>query len=174
MVDAGIRLLEMELPATIFGTVWNPAEPNSAISVGRLREACAVRGLDLVERHAAATNELRDVTAAICQSGIDLLVISADNVTSSGFPVIETVCRQQRVPVYCTEPDLVSKGAAAAIGVDFYDWGRQSARLAAQILAGRDVGTMRAEEVESIKTVIATREEDGSSFVRSTSQERVD
>lgn len=138
---------------TAVGTIWNPAEPNSEISVKRLRAVCKDRNLKLVERNAAATNELRDVTSAICQTGIDILVISADNVTSSGFPAIYSVTSQQNVPIYCTEPDLVRQGAAGAVGVDFYDWGRQSARMAAQILAGRQPSSIPSEKVSAIRTV---------------------
>jgi ABC-type uncharacterized transport system substrate-binding protein len=135
------------------GTIWNPAEPNSQISVERLRAACKARGIELLERNASAVNELRDVTSAICQQGIDILVTSADNVTSSGFPAIYSVTQQQDVPIYCTEPDLVEVGAAGAVGVNFYDWGRQSALLAARVLAGQDPATIPPEKVASIRTV---------------------
>jgi ABC-type uncharacterized transport system substrate-binding protein len=141
------------------GTIWNPAEPNSEISVKRLRAACAERNLKLEERNASAANELRDVTSAICQTGIDILIVSADNVTSSGFPAIHSVASEQGIPIYCTEPDLVSKGAAGAIGVDFYDWGRQSAVLAAQVLAGMPVSEIKPEKVSSLKTVTSDSNE---------------
>jgi ABC-type uncharacterized transport system substrate-binding protein len=137
----------------IVGTIWNPSEPNSEISVNRLRAACAERNLKLEERNASAANELRDVTSAICQTGIDILVVSADNVTSSGFPAIHSVASDQKIPIYCTEPDLVSKGAAGAIGVDFYDWGRQSAVLAAEVLAGVPLSEVKPEKVSSLRTV---------------------
>jgi ABC-type uncharacterized transport system substrate-binding protein len=140
---------------TTVGTIWNPAEPNSAISAKRLQTVCQERGIKLIERHAAATNELRDVTSAICQTGIEILVISADNVTSSGFPAIYSVTREQKIPVYCTEPDLVRQGAAAAVGANFYDWGRQSARLAAQVLAGRAPLEIPLEKLAGIRTVTA-------------------
>jgi ABC-type uncharacterized transport system substrate-binding protein len=139
------------------GTIWNPAEPNSAISAQRLQTVCQERGLKLIERHAAATNELRDVTSALCQTGIEILVISADNVTSSGFPAIYSVTREQQIPIYCTEPDLVRQGAAAAVGANFYDWGRQSARLAAQILAGRRPSQIPLEKLAGIRTVTAEK-----------------
>lgn len=140
---------------TTVGTIWNPAEPNSEISVKRLRAVCQNRGIKLEERNAAATNEVRDVTSAICQTGIQILVISADNVTSAGFPAIHAVASQQHIPIYCTEPDLVRQGAAGAIGVDFYDWGRQSARIAAQILAGRSPSSIELEKVAALRTVTA-------------------
>jgi putative tryptophan/tyrosine transport system substrate-binding protein len=153
------RLLELaerkQGKLSAVGTIWNPAEPNSEISVKRLRADCQERGLKLEERNAANTNELHDVTSAICQTGIDILVISADNVASSGFPAIQAVTSQQNIPIYCTEPDLVRQGAAGAVGVDYYDWGRQSARLAAQILAGRPPAMIPMEKVTGIRTVTA-------------------
>ncbi|MBI1314424.1 hypothetical protein GC176_24280 [bacterium] len=139
------------------GTIWNPAEPNSEISVKRLRAACAERNLKLVERNASAVAELRDVTSAICLTGIEILIVSADNVTSSGFPAIHSVASEQNIPIYCTEPNLVTKGAAGAVGVDFYDWGRQSAVLAAEVLAGVPTSDIKPEKVSSLKTVVSER-----------------
>lgn len=134
------------------GTIWNPAEPNSEISVNRLRQVCKERNLKLIERNATNTNELRDVTSALCQTDIEIIVISADNVTSSGFSAIHAITSQQGIPVYCTEPDLVSQGAKAAIGINYYDWGRQSANIAAQILAGQNPAKINSEEVSSVRT----------------------
>jgi putative ABC transport system substrate-binding protein len=134
------------------GTIWNPAEPNSEISVKRLRAVCQERGYKLIERNAASANEVRDVASAIAQTGIDLLIISADNVTSSGFPAIYSVMEPAGIPIYCTEPDLVSKGAKGAVGVDFADWGRQSAVLAARVLAGVKPISLPLEKVNSIHT----------------------
>jgi ABC-type uncharacterized transport system substrate-binding protein len=137
------------------GTIWNPAEPNSLISVTRLRRVCQERGIQLIERNASAANELREVTSAICQSKLDILVISADNVTSTGFPAIHSVAHEHGIPVYCTEPDLVAEGAAGAIGVNFDDWGRQTALLAARVLAGQNPATIPLEKVSSMRTEVA-------------------
>ena len=141
---------QREGPLKTIGTIWNPAEPNSEVSVKRLRAVCRERGLELVERNASSANELPEVTSAICQARIDILVVSADNVASSGFPAIHSAARQQGVPVYCTEPDLVAVGAAGAVGVNYDDWGRQSALLAARILAGQDPSTIPPEAVSSV------------------------
>jgi ABC-type uncharacterized transport system substrate-binding protein len=42
---------------TSVGTIWNPAEPNSEISVKRLRQVCRERGIELVERNASSTGD---------------------------------------------------------------------------------------------------------------------
>src|SRR5262245_30418051 len=118
------------------GIVWNPAEPNSEYSVKKLRRICADQRLQLIERNAASVTELPDATAAVCQAGAQILVISADNVASSGLPTIVATTSKFDVPIYSTEPDMVRRGAAGAVGDDFFEWGKQTGRLAAKILAG--------------------------------------
>jgi len=135
------------------GTIWNPAEPNSEISVKRLRKVCQERQYQLIERNAASVNELREVSSAMTQTGVDLVIISADNVTSAGFPAIYSVLQPEGIPIYCTEPDLVSQGAAGAVGVSFHDWGRQTALLAARVLAGLKPSAVPMEEVKAIRTL---------------------
>ncbi|MEM8678794.1 MAG: ABC transporter substrate-binding protein [Planctomycetota bacterium] len=154
-IDALIELAtDRESTLQTVGTIWNPAEPNSEISVKRLRVACAERGLRLIERQASSISELREAALAVCHSGIDVMVISADNLTSSGFPAIIAVTQPEGIPIYCTEPDLVDKGAEVAMGVDYEDWGRQSARLVARILAGESISSVGMQKVDSVRTVI--------------------
>ncbi len=137
----------------IVGTVWNPAEPNSEISVRKLRRVCETRSLKLVERNASSVSELTDATAAVCVAGARIIVISADNVAGSGLPAILAVAQKERVPIYSTEPDMVRRGATAAIGDDFYEWGRQTARLAAKVLAGVPPARLDFEKTATQRTL---------------------
>jgi putative ABC transport system substrate-binding protein len=137
------------------GIVWNPAEPNSEHSVKKLRRVCSDKGLELIERHAAAVTELPDAAAAVCQAGAQVFVISADNVTSSGFPAILSVTRKHRVPLYSTEPDMVRRGAAGGVGDDFYEWGKQTGRMAAKVLAGVSPGDLPFEKTAVQRTLVS-------------------
>jgi ABC-type uncharacterized transport system substrate-binding protein len=137
------------------GTVWNPAEPNSEISVKKLRQVCQAKGLELIERHAAAVSELPNTTASVCQAGAQIIVISADNITSAGLPAILSVARESRVPVYSTEPDMVRRGATAGIGDNFFEWGRQTARMSAKVLAGVPPAALDFEKTAVQHAVVA-------------------
>lgn len=155
-VDRLIALAEQrEGTLKMVGTIWNPAEPNSRISVEKLRAVCKERGLTLIEQNAATVTELPDATAAACLKGAQILVVSADNVASAGLPAILKVTQKERVPVYCTEPDMVRKGATAAIGDDYYEWGRQSARMAVRVLAGVPPARLGYEKTAVQRTVTA-------------------
>jgi len=143
------------------GTVWNPAEPNSEYSVKKLRRVCADEKLELIERHAASPNELPDATAAVCQAGAQFLVTSADNVASSGFPTIVATTRKYRVPIYSTDPDMVRRGARAAIGDDYFEWGKQTGRLAAKVLSGMQPADLPLEKTAVQRTVVAEPAREG-------------
>ena len=134
-------------------TVWHPAEPNSAISVNKLRAVCKEKNIRLIEKQANTASDLPDATTAACLDGAQILVISADNLTSSGLPAILTAARKQNVPIYSTEPDMVNRGAEAAIGDDFVEWGKQSAHLAARVLAGVPVNELDMEKTKVERTL---------------------
>jgi ABC-type uncharacterized transport system substrate-binding protein len=136
------------------GIIWNPAEPNSEYSVKKLRRICAEQGLQLIERNAASVNDLPDVTAAVCQAGAQILVISADNVATSGLPAIIATTRKYQVPIYSTEPDMVRRGAAGAVGDDFFEWGKQTGHLAAKVLAGVPALELPFEKTAVQRTVV--------------------
>src|SRR5262249_21785174 len=120
-----------------------------------LRGVCADQGLQLIERNASSVNELPDVTAAVCQAGAQILIISADNVATSGLPTIVATTRKYNVPIYSTEPDMVRRGATGAVGDDFFEWGKQTGRLAAKVLAGVPPATLPLEKTAVQRTIVA-------------------
>ncbi|MGD0222695.1 MAG: ABC transporter substrate-binding protein [Terriglobia bacterium] len=137
------------------GTVWDPSQPNSEISVKKLRKACLERKLKLVETNAAIVSDLPQATEALCQRNAKVIIISADNLTTTGFPAILGVAKKHGVPIYATEPGFVKRGAAAAIGDDYFEWGKQTGRLAAKVLAGVKPGLLPAEKTAVQRTAVA-------------------
>jgi ABC-type uncharacterized transport system substrate-binding protein len=155
------RLLDLALrrepPFDVVGTVWDPSQPNSEISVKKLRKACRERGLTLVEANAATVSELPEAAESLCQRNAKIIILSADNLTTTGFPAILTAARKRRVPIYATEPNYVERGAAGAIGDDYFEWGRQSGLLAARVLAGVKPAALPLEKTAVQRTVLADR-----------------
>jgi ABC-type uncharacterized transport system substrate-binding protein len=58
------------------------------------------------------------------------------------------------VPIYSTEPDMVRRGAAGAVGDDFFEWGKQTGRLAAKVLAGVPPFELALEKTQVQRTVV--------------------
>ncbi len=134
------KLLEMARAhrpgLSAIGTVFNPAEPNSVISVERLRAACRERGVALHEATITNVSELSLAAQSLVQRGAQALLTSADNLVATGFPVLARTAKVAGIPLFTTEPIQVEQGATGACGDDFAEWGAQSGRLAAKVLAG--------------------------------------
>lgn len=118
------------------GTIYDPSQVNSMVSVKKLRLACRDQKIGLKELTASKVSELPLTVAALLQQGVDAVFLSADNLVSSGFSIIRQAADEAGVPVFTTELNLVAEGAKGAVGDDYSDWGRQAAGLVVKILSG--------------------------------------
>ena len=143
------RLLDMareQDPAlTSVGIVYDPAQANSMISVTRLRQVCADQGVKLIEATASTVSELPAATQALIQRGAGAILLSADNLVSTGFPAIHNAAKAANIPIYVDTPALAKLGATGAIGDDYEAWGAQSGRIAAKALSGVPVAELPVE-----------------------------
>lgn len=134
------RLLDMARrhdPAlAAVGIVYDPSQPNSLISVKKLRAACGSRGVALHEAPAPAVTGLTAAVESVVRQGARAILLSADNLVATGFPAIRDAAKAAGVPVYATEAELAAQGAAGAVGDNYEAWGAQAALLAARVLAG--------------------------------------
>jgi ABC-type uncharacterized transport system substrate-binding protein len=118
------------------GIVYDASQMNSLLSVEKLRVAGKEKGITITEATASSVTDLSMATQSLVQRGVQAIIISADNLANTGFSVIHRVAQSAGIPIFATEPSLVEQGATGAYGDDFYDWGRQSGRLAAKVIAG--------------------------------------
>lgn len=151
------RLLDMAMAydpgLKSVGIVYDPAQPNSVLSVEKLRAACAERNILLHEATASVLTELAVAVQSLAQRNAGALLLSADNLACSGFSVIHKVAAGAGLPIFSTDIDLVEEGATGAIGDDYESWGAQSARLAARILAGVPPGDLPMESTRTQRVI---------------------
>lgn len=111
------------------GHVYNPAEINAVFAGGRLTRACARAGLRLEQVTVANVNDAPAAVQSLAGRGAQCIVVSADNMLYSGLAAV-------KLPVFVTDPCIVGNGAALGYGLDYYEWGSLSGRIAAQLLRG--------------------------------------
>jgi ABC-type uncharacterized transport system substrate-binding protein len=120
----------------VAGTIYDPSQVNSMISVERLRIAGKEQGIQILEVPVSALSELDAATQSLISRGAGAILLSADNLINSGFTLIARIAGKEGIPIYVTSMELVKLGAAGGIGVSYHDWGKQSGEIAARVLAG--------------------------------------
>jgi putative ABC transport system substrate-binding protein len=122
---------EISPDAKKIGVPWNPSESNSRFGKGK--------NIEIVETSVNSSSEVYTVVQMLVTKGIDVFVVATDNTVTSAFESVVKVAEEEKVPIFTTEPANVYKGACAGLGIDLYDGGFASGRLAVRILKGEKV-----------------------------------
>ena len=74
-----------------------------------------------------------------------MLYVPTDNTAASNAPIIDNICRGV-TPVFTGEEGVCRGCGAATLSISYYDVGRRTGEMAADILTGRaDVSAMAVE-----------------------------
>ena len=141
-VNHQVSLIKMMLPsAKRLGVIYSPGEANSVAQLALLKSNAEAAGFSVVEAPAVKSSEVQ--TAAKSLVGrIDVLYVPADNAVVSGIDAVLSVMAKAKVPVIAPDEQAVEKGAIASIGFDFYQMGRQTGGIVAEILKGNPPGSI--------------------------------
>lgn len=132
-------LLKIVPQAKRVGVIYNPGEANSVAIITGLKKVLQARGMTLVE--AAAPRSVDVASAAQSLVGkADVIYAPTDNNVMSAFEGIVKVAEQTKLPVIAADTSAVKRGAAAAIGLNYYDLGRQTGKIVVRILKGEAPG----------------------------------
>jgi len=133
-MDGQFKLAQNLVPdAKTVGIIYNAGEANSVIQVRMAKEIAAELGLEVVEATA-------DTSAGVLQAAqsfvgrVDFIYVPTDNTVVSAFSSVVKVSEENKIPVIAGEENLVSQGALATVGVNYYRLGRQTAEMALKII----------------------------------------
>lgn len=151
--------LQMEIYAKMlpnakrWGTIYNPAEPNSVIHIKGMRAAAKNLGLTLVEVHVDNSKAVAQAAASLVGK-IDAMTITSDNTAVADLTSIVKLCNEKKIPLFAGDVDSVAAGAVAAYGLDYYLVGYSAGKKAGLILKGSKPGDIPWGPVEKFSLVI--------------------
>lgn len=153
-LDKQMELLKKVVPnAKRVGMVYNPGEANSAVVVKELKELLPKLGMTLVE--AAAPRSVDVSSAARSLVGkVDVIYTNTDNNVVSAYESLVKVGQDAKIPLVASDTDSVKRGAVAALGVNYYDLGRQTGKIVVRILNGEKPGAIAPQRGEKLETTI--------------------
>ncbi|PID44852.1 MAG: ABC transporter permease [Proteobacteria bacterium] len=149
-IDKHVDLMLDIVPDTkTIGTIYNPGEANSVTLVKMLEASSGKKSIKL--KKAAATKTADVLAAARSLAGkVDVIYLPTDNTVISALEAVVKVCRQNKIPLVAGDTDSVSRGAVAALSFNYYDIGKQTGRVVAQILNGTAPGSIDVRGIENL------------------------
>jgi putative tryptophan/tyrosine transport system substrate-binding protein len=124
------------------GVVWNPSEANSEITTMQAREICRELRINLREVSVESSVAVSEAAAALTGQGVQAIWVGGDNTVALALDSVITAARKARIPVFSVIPTDSNRGTLFDIGANFYEAGRMTGNLAAEILKGVDPATI--------------------------------
>ena len=118
--------------------IYIPFDPNDKsplISISRLKDANTSLGLEMVFQEVVTEADLEAAMASL-PSDIDAVFLPTDSFLAEKTPEFAQAAIARKLPLSCPHRPGVQGGALYSYGFDMEAIGRQSARLASQILRG--------------------------------------
>jgi len=155
-LDKQVDLIKRVVPlAKRVGMVYNPGEANSAVVVQAMKQLLAKSGMTLVE--AAAPRSVDVGSAAKSLIGkVDVIYTNTDNNVVSAYEALVKVGNDAKIPLVASDTDSVKRGAIAALGVNYYDLGRQTGKVVVRILKGEKPGDIASATSSKLELFVNT------------------
>jgi putative ABC transport system substrate-binding protein len=147
-VKKHIELIHTITPkARKIGMLFNPNEPNSYTLLALMKSTAMGVNMTVVEAPARTAAEVPAAAQGLVGKA-DVIFVPTDNTIVSALDAVIKVGLDNRIPVYAGDVDAVKHGAIAAIGVDYYNVGRQAGNIVVRILGGAKPGTIAVAGVD--------------------------
>ena len=153
-LEKHLELIKKVTPnAKRVGVIYSPGEANSVAIVEALRKAAPAAGLTLVEASAARSIDVASAAQSLVGKA-DVIYAPTDNNVMSAFEGIVKVAQASKLPVIAADTDAVKRGAVAALGLNYYDLGRQTGKVVVRILNGEAPGKIASQTSQTYELFV--------------------
>ena len=146
-VEQQLEMIRAILPdAKKIGIMYTTSEVNSASTLAEYKEKAADYGFEIVESGVSSTADIPLAADSLLEQ-VDCLNNLTDNTVVASLPLILSKANAKNIPVFGSEIEQVKIGCLAAMGLDYVDLGKQTGRMAAEVLKGEKKASEMSFEV---------------------------
>jgi putative ABC transport system substrate-binding protein len=147
-VDESFRVArQMNTGLSKVGCVWNNAESNSEAYTHKAREVCRDLGITLLEANVNNSADVQEAAQSLVGRGARAIWVGGDATVLSALDSVLAVARKASIPVFSILPGKPERGTLFDVGVDFFEVGRRTGILAADVLSGADPASLPIVDV---------------------------
>lgn len=156
-VEKQLEMIRAILPnAKKIGIMYSTSEVNSVSAIEEYKAAAPNYGFEIVESGIATSADI-PLAADNLLEKVDCITNLTDNTVVSSLPTILDKAAEKNIPVFGSEVEQVKIGCLATVGLDYYDLGVQTGKIAAQVLKGeKKASEINFESIEDASFYVNT------------------
>lgn len=137
-LEAQLRMIRSFLPtAKKIGILYTTSEPNSVSHLAKFKTLAANFGFEIVAIGITNASEVGTATATLIAKGVDCINNFTDNNVVNNLSTVLNATNNAKIPVFGSEIEQVKKGCLASESIDYVNLGKETGKIAAQILSGK-------------------------------------
>ncbi len=135
-VEAQLKMIREILPdAKTIGILYTLSEANSEYSISIYEDLAEKYGFTIETSGITNTSEVQLAASNLLEK-VDCITNLTDNTVVSALPTILALSNDKNIPVFGSEIEQVKLGCVAAEGLDYYQLGIDTGKMAAKVLSG--------------------------------------
>ena len=138
------------------GLVWNPTESNSQAQTRLARTVCAEMGITLLEANAENSTGVAEAANSLIARDVEALFVTGDVTVLVATDAVIGAAKRGKIPVFTVIPPTAKKGALFDLGANYYEIGKATGDLAADVLEGRRTAEIPVENLLPESLVVWT------------------
>lgn len=151
---AQIQLLTKLVPnAKNIAMLYCSNEQNSIVQINLAKAECDKIGLKYKDYTVSNTNEIQQVVQS-CIGKVDAIYVPTDNMLASAMVNVSQVAIPAKIPVITGEEGMCVSGGLATYGINYYELGKQTAKMAVEVLNGKNPADMPIEYLSTCDLTI--------------------
>lgn len=136
------------------GIIFNTSEPNSQVQIEMAKEIALDLGIEIVEVGISTINDIPQAVDSIIKR-VDGIYTITDNMVASAVNVVSEKAIKQNMITIGAEDSHVDGGILMTDGISYYELGKQSAKMAKEILVdGKNPANIPAAKSENTQKAV--------------------
>ena len=140
--------------ASSIGTLYSFSELDGRYYRGQLKDAAARVNLELKELGVTYKSSVPGSTQDLIDMGVDAICQIEDNLTTSAFPSLMKVARDNKIPVFSFVNEQAEIGSVIVYAPDYRLSAKKAARMTARIIRGDIPGDIPFDRVEKFDRIV--------------------
>jgi putative ABC transport system substrate-binding protein len=134
--DILVSAKDLKNDASVIGIIYNTGESNSEVQVNKTKAAAAELGLTIETVGITSVNVIPQAISTISKKAEGLYIVT-DNMVASAIELVAKLAEENKLITISADGTHVDEGIMLSNGISFYGIGKQSAKIAKQILVDK-------------------------------------
>lgn len=117
-----------------YGIIYCTSQTNAVSTAKAAREYFENNNIAYEERAITESSDVKTATEALVAAGVDAIFIPNDQIVQASITSLVEICRENKIPTYCSSATTVSSGCFATLAIDDHGIGEKTVAMALEYL----------------------------------------